>query len=81
MSKKTVLNQIKTLLNIEVKLEMMKLDNGTTIEASSFEPDYEVFVVSVVVGAIAELAKVISAASDNAAVLVQNVQCFLDGIK
>lgn len=46
MSKKSILNQIKTLLSIEVKLEQMKLDNGTTIEADAFEPDYEVFVVS-----------------------------------
>jgi hypothetical protein len=46
MSKKNVLNQIKTLLNMEVKLEQMKLDNGTVIEAEMFEPDYEVFVVS-----------------------------------
>jgi hypothetical protein len=46
MSKKTVLSQIKTLLNIEVKLEQMKLDNGTVIESDSFEPGYEVFVLS-----------------------------------
>tara|TARA_R110000868_G_scaffold138131_2_gene351990 strand:+ start:146 stop:694 length:549 start_codon:yes stop_codon:yes gene_type:complete len=46
MNKKTVLTQIKTLLNIEVKLEQMKLDNGTVIEADSFEPDYEIFVIS-----------------------------------
>jgi len=46
MSKKTILNQIKTLLNMEVKLEQMKLDNGTVVEADAFEPEYEIFVIS-----------------------------------
>ena len=32
-----MLNKIKTLLNLEVKLEEQKLENGTVIEAESFE--------------------------------------------
>ena len=39
-------NQIKTLLNIEVKLEEMKLDNGTVVEAESFESGKEIFIVT-----------------------------------
>ena len=39
-----MLNKIKTLLNIEVKLEEMKLQNGTLIEAESFEKGREVFI-------------------------------------
>lgn len=41
-----MLNQIKTLLNIEVKLEDMKLENGTVITAESFEEGKEVFIVT-----------------------------------
>ena len=41
-----MINQIKTLLNIEVKLEEMKLENGTVITADSFEKDKEVFIVT-----------------------------------
>lgn len=41
-----MLNQIKTLLNIEVKLEEMKLENGTIITADSFEKDKEIFIVT-----------------------------------
>ena len=41
-----MLNQIKTLLNLEVKLEDMKLENGTVISAESFEKDKEVFIVT-----------------------------------
>jgi len=39
-----MLNQIKTLLNIEVKLEEMKLENGTLVEAESFEKGNEIFI-------------------------------------
>ena len=46
MKYKEKLNQIKVVLGIEVKLEQMKLDNGTIIEAEIFEPDNEVFVVT-----------------------------------
>ena len=41
-----MLNQIKTLLNIEVKLEEMKLENGTIVSAESFEKDKELFIVT-----------------------------------
>ena len=41
-----MLNQIKTLLNIEVKLEEMKLENGTIVSAESFEKGKEIFIVS-----------------------------------
>ena len=41
-----MLNQIKTLLNIEVKLEDMKLENGTIVSAESFEKDKEIFIVT-----------------------------------
>jgi hypothetical protein len=40
------INQIKTLLGMEVKLETMKLANGTEIEAEVFETGAEVFIVS-----------------------------------
>ena len=39
-----MLNQIKTLLNIEVKLEEQKLENGTIISAESFEKGNEIFI-------------------------------------
>ena len=41
-----MLNQIKTLLNIEVKLEDMKLENGTVVSAESFEKGKELFIVT-----------------------------------
>lgn len=41
-----MLNQIKTLLNIEVKLEDMKLENGTVVTAESFEKGKEIFIVT-----------------------------------
>jgi CO dehydrogenase/acetyl-CoA synthase alpha subunit len=40
------INQIKALLGMEVKLETMKLANGTEIEAEVFEAGTEVFIVS-----------------------------------
>lgn len=46
MSKTKVLNEIKHLLGIQVKLEAMKLENGTVLEAESFEPNQEVFIVN-----------------------------------
>ena len=46
MKSTEMLNQIKTLLNLEVKLEDMKLENGTVISAESFEKDKEVFIVT-----------------------------------
>ena len=45
--KTSVINQIKTLLGMEVKLETMKLADGITIfEADAFEMDKEVFIVT-----------------------------------
>jgi len=44
MKSTEMLNQIKTLLNIEVKLEEMKLENGTLVEAESFEKGKEIFI-------------------------------------
>ena len=41
-----MINQIKTLLNIEVKLEELKLENGTLVSAESFEKDKEIFIVT-----------------------------------
>lgn len=46
-----IVNQIKEVLGIELSVEKvvlatMKLDNGTEIEAESFEPGNEVFIVS-----------------------------------
>jgi len=46
MKSTEMLNQIKTLLNIEVKLEEMKLENGTIVSAESFEKGKEIFIVS-----------------------------------
>ena len=44
MKNQEMLNKIKTLLNMEVKLEEMKLQNGTLIEADKFEKGSEVFI-------------------------------------
>ena len=41
-----MIDQIKTLLGIEVKLEEMKLENGTIVSADSFEKDKEIFIVT-----------------------------------
>ena len=41
-----MLNQIKTLRNIEVKLEETKLENGTVVSAESFEKGKEIFIVT-----------------------------------
>ena len=46
MKSTEMINQIKTLLNIEVKLEEMKLENGTLVSAESFEKDKEIFIVT-----------------------------------
>jgi hypothetical protein len=42
----SVINEIKTLLGMEVRLAQMKLENGTVIEAESFEPEMAVFIVN-----------------------------------
>ena len=41
-----MLNQIRTLLNIEVRLEEMKLENGTVVSAETFEKGSEIFIVT-----------------------------------
>ena len=47
MNTNQILNKVRTLLGMEVKLEQMKLADGVTvIEAESFEPEMEVFVVT-----------------------------------
>ena len=46
MKADNMLNQIKTLLDIQVKLETMKLENGTDIEAEAFEKGKEVFILT-----------------------------------
>jgi len=46
MKSTEMINQIKTLLNIEVKLEEMKLENGTIVSAESFEKGKEIFIVT-----------------------------------
>ena len=46
MKDKSIINQIKTLLGLQVKLEQMTLENGTVIEADSFEAGQAVFIVT-----------------------------------
>lgn len=47
MNTNQILNKVRVLLGMEVKLEQMKLADGVTIlEAESFEPEMEVFVVT-----------------------------------
>ena len=41
-----VLNEIKTLLGMEVSLAQLKLENGTVLEAEVFEPEQAVFIVN-----------------------------------
>ena len=41
-----MLNQVKTLLGVEVKLEQMKLENGTVLEADKVEGGNEIFIVT-----------------------------------
>jgi hypothetical protein len=46
MKSTEMINQIKTLLNLEVKLEEQKLENGTLVSAESFEKGKELFIVT-----------------------------------
>jgi len=48
MKANDMLNQVKELLGMEVQVELaqMKLENGTVLEAESFEADNEVFIVT-----------------------------------
>ena len=45
-TEKRIINKVKTLLGIEVKLEQMKLENGAVLEAEVFEVGAEIFVVA-----------------------------------
>ena len=47
MNTNQILNKVRVLLGMEVKLEQMKLSDGVTVlEAEAFEPEMEVFVVT-----------------------------------
>ena len=46
MKSNELLNQVKTLLGMEVKLEQMRLENGTVLEAEKFEAGNEIFIVT-----------------------------------
>jgi hypothetical protein len=47
MNTNQILNKVRTLLGMEVKLEQMKLADGVTVlEADSFEPEMEVFIIT-----------------------------------
>jgi len=47
MNTNQILNKVRVLLGMEVKLETMKLMDGVTVlEADAFEPEMEVFVVT-----------------------------------
>jgi len=39
-----MINKIRTLLDVQIKLEQRKLENGTVVEAESFEIGKEVFI-------------------------------------
>jgi len=44
MKSSEMINKIRTLLDLDVKLEELKLENGTVLEAESFEKGKEVFI-------------------------------------
>ena len=47
MENRTILNKVRELLGMEVKLEQRKLEDGVTIvEADSFEPGEEIMIVT-----------------------------------
>ena len=47
MNNKAILNKVRELLGMEVKLEQRKLDDGVTIiEADEFAPENEVFIIT-----------------------------------
>ena len=41
-----MLKEVKTLLGMEIKLEQMKLENGTVLEADAFSEGNEIFIVT-----------------------------------
>tara|TARA_R110000744_G_scaffold7256_4_gene24986 strand:- start:692 stop:1300 length:609 start_codon:yes stop_codon:yes gene_type:complete len=46
MKNTKMLNEIRTLLNLAVKLEEQKLENGTRVSAESFEKGNEIFILT-----------------------------------
>jgi hypothetical protein len=46
MSATNTLNKVKAVLGLEVSLEQMKLENGTVVEAESFESGASIFIVT-----------------------------------
>jgi hypothetical protein len=44
MKSSEMINKIRTLLDLEVKLEERKLENGTVVEADSFEKGRDIFI-------------------------------------
>jgi hypothetical protein len=46
MKANQMIKEIKTLLNIDVKLMEEKLENGTVVSAEAFEKDNEIFIVT-----------------------------------
>ena len=46
MTYKLKLNQVREVLGMEIKLEIVKLMDGTTVEVEKFEPGFPVFIVS-----------------------------------
>ena len=47
MKEQSILNKVRELLGMEIKLEERKLDDGVTrIEADAFEPEAEVFIIT-----------------------------------
>ena len=41
-----MLKEVKTLLGLEIKLEQMKLENGTVLEADAFSEGNEIFIIT-----------------------------------
>ena len=41
-----MLKEVKTLLGLEIKLEQMKLENGTVLEADAFSGGNEIFIIT-----------------------------------
>lgn len=46
MKPSEMLKEVKTLLGLEIKLEQMKLENGTVLEADAFAEGNEIFIVT-----------------------------------
>jgi len=46
MKASEILTKIKTYLGEDVRLEQMKLENGTVLEAEAFEAGYEIFIIT-----------------------------------